>query len=73
MAVRVDPTAFPEPEPGGPGFIADLEKCNYAIGFGLVMLGLFVAAHPSTPLGRNRGVVVSMLACFLVGLIWICT
>jgi drug/metabolite transporter (DMT)-like permease len=73
VAVRVDPTVFPEPEPGGPGFMADLEKWNYAIGVGLVMIGLFVAAHPSTPLGRNRGVVVSMLGCFLVGLVWICT
>jgi hypothetical protein len=72
-AVRVDPTAFPEPKPGKPGFMADLEKWNYLIGFGLFMLGLFVAAHPSTPLGRNRGVVVTMLSCFLAGLIWICT
>ncbi len=36
------------------------------------MLGLIVSAHPSTPLGRGRGVVVGMLACFLVGLLWIC-
>jgi len=34
---------------------------------------LMIAAHPSTPLGRGRGVVVGMLGCFLVGLIWICT
>ncbi len=73
IVVRVDPSAFPEPEPGSPAFMADLENWNYAIGFGLLMIGLFVAAHPSTPLGRNRGVVVSMLTCFLVGLIWICT
>jgi hypothetical protein len=73
VVVRVDPTAFPEPKPGDPAFMADLEKWNYAIGFGLVMVGLFVAAHPTTPLGRNRGVVVSMLGCFLVGLLWICT
>jgi hypothetical protein len=72
-AVRVDPSAFPAPKPGKPGFMADLEKWNYLIGFGLFMLGLFVAAHPSTPLGRNRGVVVTMLGCFLTGLIWICT
>ena len=32
-----------------------------------------VAAHPSTPLGRGRGVVVGMLTCFLLGLLWICT
>ncbi|WP_338036348.1 cell division protein CrgA [Nocardioides oleivorans] len=37
------------------------------------MLGLMVSAHPSTPLGRGRGVVVGMLGCFLIGLIWICT
>ena len=30
-------------------------------------------AHPSTPLGRGRGVVVGMLGCFIIGLIWICT
>jgi hypothetical protein len=73
VVVRVDPNAFPAPKPGKPGFMADLEKWNYLIGFGLFMLGLFVAAHPSTPLGRNRGVVVTMLGCFLVGLLWICT
>ena len=32
-----------------------------------------VAAHPATPLGRGRGVVVGMLGCFLIGLLWICT
>ena len=32
-----------------------------------------LSAHPSTPLGRGRGVVVGMLGCFLIGLIWICT
>jgi hypothetical protein len=73
VQVRVDPTAFPAPKPGKPGFMADLENWNYLIGFGLVMLGMFVAAHPSTPLGRNRGVVVTMLTCFILGLLWICT
>ena len=75
--VRADPTAFTdkgEPVgPSGPGFMGDLEKWNYVIGFGLFMLGLIVAAHPSTPLGRGRGVVVGMLGCFLLGLLWICT
>jgi hypothetical protein len=56
---------------GSPGAVADLGRWNYAIGFGLVYLGLAVSAHPSTPLGRGRGVVVGMLGCFLVGLIWI--
>ena len=73
LAVRVDPSVFPEPKPGKPGFMADLEDWNYAIGFGLAMFGLMVAAHPNTPLGRNRGVVVTMLSCFLIGLLWICT
>ena len=71
VAVRVDPASAGDP--GGPAFMADLGDWNYVIGFGLVMLGLGVAAHPSTPLGRGRGVVVGMLVCFLVGLLWICT
>ena len=66
------------PEPlsgatGSPKAIADLEDWNYLIGFGALLLGLSVAAHPSTPLGRGRGVVVGMLGCFLIGLLWICT
>ena len=52
--------------------MADLENWNYLIGFGL-LLGLMISAHPSTPLGRGRGVVVGMLGCFLIGLLWICT
>ena len=70
--VRVDPTAFPKPK-GSPKAIADLGRWNYAIGFGALMLGLIIAAHPSTPLGRGRAVVGAMLACFLIGLVWICT
>ena len=73
IAVRVDPEAFPVPEPGSPKFMADLGNWNYLIGFGLILAGLVISAHPSTPLGRGRGVVVGMLACFLIGLIWICT
>ena len=69
---RGNPLAFP-PVEGSPKAVADLERWNYAIGFGLLMLGLIVSAHPSTPLGRGRGVVVGMLACFLIGLLWICT
>jgi hypothetical protein len=52
-------------------FMADLEKWNYAIGFGLIFLGLIVSAHKSTPLGRGRGVVIGMLGCFGLGLLWI--
>lgn len=70
--VRVDPTALPAPEPGGPSFMADLGRWNYVIGFGAFFLGLMVSAHPVTPLGRGRGVVVGMLGCFIAGLIWIC-
>ena len=54
-------------------WMADLEKWNYLIGFGLIFLGLSVSAHKSTPLGRGRGVVVGMLGCFLIGLVWIVT
>lgn len=71
VAVRSDPTAFP-PVEGSPKAIADLGRWNYAIGFGALMLGLVIAAHRSTPLGRGRGVVAGMLGCFLIGLIWIC-
>lgn len=59
-------------QPGGPSFFADLEMKNYLIGFIAFFVGLMISAHPSTPLGRGRGVVVGMLGCFLVGLVWIC-
>jgi hypothetical protein len=68
----IDPKTF-EPVYSGIGFFGDLKKWNYVIGFGAIMVGLVVAAHPSTPLGRGRGVVVGMLGCFLIGLLWICT
>jgi hypothetical protein len=70
VGVRPDPDAVPAADPSGPSFMGDLGKWNYAIGFGLLFIGLLVAAHPSTPLGRGRGVVVGMLACFLIGLLW---
>lgn len=70
-AVRPDPMAVPV-EAGSPKAIADLARWNYVIGFGAIVLGLFVSSHPSTPLGRGRGVVVAMLTCFLIGLVWIC-
>ena len=77
IGVRPDPTALDasgKPDgPGGPAFMGDLKKWNYLIGFGLFFLGLIVSAHPKTPLGRGRGVVVGMLGCFILGLLWICT
>jgi hypothetical protein len=69
VVVRVEP--FSADKPGGPGFLADLGGWNYVIGFGAFFLGLIISAHPSTPLGRGRGVVVGMLGCFLIGLVWI--
>lgn len=71
--VRPDPTVFPPEDPSGPKFVGDLGLWNYMIGFGAILVGLMVAAHPSTPLGRGRSVVVGMLGCFLIGLLWICT
>ena len=52
-------------------WMSDLRRWNYLIGFVLIFLGLSVAAHRLTPLGRGRGVVVGMLGCFLIGLVWI--
>ena len=52
-------------------WMSNLYKWNYLIGFGLAFLGLILGAHPKTPLGRGRGVVVGMLGCFLIGLTWI--
>ena len=72
VQARGNPLAFP-PVEGSPKAVSDLGRWNYAIGFALLMLGLMVSAHPSTPLGRGRGVVVGMLGCFVVGLLWICT
>jgi drug/metabolite transporter (DMT)-like permease len=72
VQARGNPLAFP-PVEGTPKAVADLGDWNYAIGFGLLLVGLMVSAHPSTPLGRGRGVVVGMLGCFLIGLLWICT
>ena len=69
LAVRPEPGA----DPGGPKFMGDLADWNYLVGFGLFFVGLMLSAHPSTPLGRGRGVVVGMLGCFVLGLIWICT
>ena len=77
LGVRADPGAFTKTGapvgPSGPGFMGDLAKWNYVIGFVAFFLGLVIAAHPDTPLGRGRGVVVGMLGCFLIGLLWICT
>jgi hypothetical protein len=73
LAVRPDPDAIPAEQPGGPTFMGNMGHWNYVVGFGLFFLGLLISAHPSTPLGRGRGVVVGMLACFILGLLWICT
>jgi hypothetical protein len=70
--VRTDPTAFP-PVKGSHKAIADIGNWNYAIGFGALFAGLMIGAHPDTPLGRGRAVVIGMLGCFLIGLVWICT
>ena len=58
-------------EDGTPRWMVDLGDWNFLIGFGALFLGLVLAAHPRTPLGRGRGVVVGMLGSFVVGLIWI--
>lgn len=76
--LALDPAEFAHDlqfvEPKNPlPWMADLYKWNYAIGFGAILLGLIASAHRKTPLGRGRGVVVGMLACFLIGLIWIVT
>lgn len=72
VQVRADPSVA-DAKAGNPAFMADLGRWNYLIGFGAFFLGLIVAAHPSTPLGRGRGVVIGMLGCFILGLLWICT
>ncbi len=56
---------------GKPAWMADLGDWNFIIGFGAIFVGLALSAHPRSPLGRGRGVVVGMLGCFLIGLIWI--
>lgn len=53
------------------GFMAPLGDWNLLIGFGILILGLFVSAHPSTVMGRGRGVVIGMLGFPLLGLLWI--
>ncbi len=57
----------------GPKKILDFGLWSYAVAFGTFFVGLMISAHPDTPLGRGRGVVVGMLGCFLIGLAWICT
>ncbi len=71
LVVRVDPTAADPGTPGGPAFMADWGNWNYLAGFGAIMLGLLVGAHPSTPLGRTPGAAATMVTCFLLGLAWI--
>lgn len=64
-AQAADPPSNPLP------WMAELARYNYLIGFVLIFVGLIVAAHKLTPLGRGRGVVIGMLGCFLFGLVWI--
>ena len=56
---------------GTPARIADLGDWNWLIGFGVFFLGLTIASHRRTPLGRGRGIVIGMLGSFLIGLLWI--
>jgi hypothetical protein len=63
--------SHPESDFRGLSPLRHLKDWNYLIGFGLFFVGLATAAHPDTPLGRGRGVVTCMLACFLIGLVWI--
>lgn len=66
--------ARPEVDPSATWqWMTDLERWNYLIGFGALMIGLTVSAHKSTPMGNGRGVVIGMVGCFLAGLVWICT
>lgn len=57
---RGNPLAFP-PVEGSPKAIADLGRWNYAIGFGLLMLGLMVSAHPRP---RLAAAAASWSACW---------
>jgi len=58
-------------DPQSVKWMYDLKDWNWLIGFGLIIVGLILAANKGTPLGRGRGVVVGMLGCFLIGLVWI--
>ncbi len=49
-----------------------LKGWNYLIGFLLLGIGLVIASDKSTPLGRGKGLVATLLTCFLIGLVWIC-
>ncbi len=61
IVVRVDPTAFPAPEPGKPGFMADLENWNYLIGFGFDLRGAGRRRPPRPP--RSGATEVSSSPC----------
>ncbi|HEX7739874.1 MAG TPA: cell division protein CrgA [Marmoricola sp.] len=52
-------------------WMTDLKRWNYVIGFGLILIGMMVSAHPKTPVGRGRGVVIGMLFSFLFGLLYV--
>lgn len=73
--LRAFESTIPQPSDKPDTLIPHMDKLkswNWLVGFGLLFLGLAIAAHPKTPLGRGRGVIVGMLGCFLVGLVWIC-
>src|SRR3546814_19093207 len=64
---------FPQPKGGAPDpLIPGRDKLygwNWLVGFGLPLLGLAFAAHPTTPLGRGPGAVFGLLACFPLALL----
>jgi hypothetical protein len=69
-ATYVKGLGLPKPDNPIPS-MAKLKGYNFLIGFGLVFLGLVIAADKRTPLGRGRGVVIGMLGCFGIGLVWV--
>jgi hypothetical protein len=69
-ATYVKGLGLPKPDNPIPA-MAKLKGYNFLIGFGLLFLGLVIAADKRTPLGRGRGVVIGMLGCFLIGLVWV--
>ena len=65
-------TGYTKSDYRGLPVLRDLRDWNYLIAFGLFFIGLLVSAHPKTPFGRGRLVAPMMVACFVIGLAWIC-